>query len=282
MDGKVEMKTSEYLGMKPGDLDGKSYARFWNPCMVELAPHAIAAVSTGPQPAPLFTSFSDAAKLLDPSWDRTENGYALTDDDGLMIAIEIDMPHVSPAMIDWWFGWHSDESQKYKLWHPRAHVHAHWEGEHEAQQFSSNYRENYVGRVSIVHEYVGSELGEYAIQFVSPSTFGLDEELLRDPNLATAICARVGFAQFPVNAGYLIHHVRKTDRGSQMRSRFWIGKPFASARPGHQWAEPAVQLAKLLKVPHEANGRNLLVHCWQEMNHLASFLPQLYEEQASR
>jgi len=27
----------------------------------------------------------------------------------------------------------------------------------------------------------------------------------------------------------------------------------------------------------ETNGRNLLVHCAQEMNHLASFLPELHE-----
>ncbi len=34
--------------------------------------------------------------------------------------------------------------------------------------------------------------------------------------------------------------------------------------------------ARILGNP-ETNGRNLLVHCAQEMNHLAGFLPELYE-----
>ena len=36
------------------------------------------------------------------------------------------MPGVTPQMWEWWFGWHGSDSRRYKLWHPRAHVSAHW------------------------------------------------------------------------------------------------------------------------------------------------------------
>ena len=34
------------------------------------------------------------------------------------------MPRVHPEMWDWWFAWHSVESDRYRLWHPEAHLHA--------------------------------------------------------------------------------------------------------------------------------------------------------------
>ena len=33
-----------------------------------------------------------------------------------------EMPQVTPKMIDWWFGWHMPETERYKLWHPRDHI----------------------------------------------------------------------------------------------------------------------------------------------------------------
>jgi hypothetical protein len=64
----------------------------------------------------------------------------------------------STLPIDWWFGWHSDEPQRYKLWHPRAHVHAQWgaEGTKDAPDrpdladlaASGNLRGRHIGRVS--------------------------------------------------------------------------------------------------------------------------------------
>ena len=58
---------------------------------------------------------------------------------------------ITPAMIDWWFAWHGSEAQRYKLWHPHAHVCAAWRGP-EAHAAGDGGREGYVGRVSIVDE----------------------------------------------------------------------------------------------------------------------------------
>lgn len=264
--------------MREGDLVGKAYDKFWNPQMAPLPKHAAEAVCRGPMAPELFIGLDETKYLLRAGNDKTENGYALTPDGGLLIAINTEMPETEPEMVDWWFAWHSDEPERYKLWHPKAHMHARWEDGKVARDYK-NPRTIYQGRTSIVDEYVGSELGTYAIQFIAPSDLELDV-LSLGAQESTAICARVGFAGFPINFGYLVHHVKKTDTGSIMRSRFWVGPPFASARPGNSWASPVVEIAKMVKALNESNARNLLVHCAEEMAHLASFLPALYKELA--
>jgi hypothetical protein len=62
-------------------------------------------------------------------------------------------------MVDWWFGWHGEEPQRYKLWHPRAHLHACW----------TEPGTGYVGRTSVVDEYIGTSLRRASIRFVPAS-----------------------------------------------------------------------------------------------------------------
>jgi DAPG hydrolase PhiG domain len=271
------MKESRYLGMRDGDLRDKPYAKHWNPRMAPLAPHAIEALATGPVAGPVMLALEDAGRLLEPGHDDLENGFCLTHRGALHVAIRTEMPDVTPAMVDWWFGWHSDEPQRYKLWHPRAHVHAAWATPGVG---AATGRARYVGRVSHVDEYLGSTLGRFAIHFVPPGQLGISGPSIADPGGDTAVCARVGFADYPVDAGYLVHHVRRVAGGSEMRSRFWLGAPYAAGRGGGL-AGVAVRLAKGLRRPGEADGRALLAHCSQEMTHLASFLPRIHAELGS-
>ena len=264
-----------YLGMANGDLVDKPYAAFWNPDMAPLPPHAVQAVAHGPVAPPLLPPVSSAPKLLDSGHGELENGFCLLPDGAMHVAIRTEMPDVSPEMVDWWFGWHSAEPQRYKLWHPRAHVHAEWRGD-DPPGYSG--RNRYVGRTSCVDEYVGSELGRYAIQFIPPATLGLDTPSIIEGHDETAICARIGFGDQPADMGYLVHHVRRIPGGSEMRSRFWVGGPNAAGRRGSLVGGLAVPVAKLVMKPTASNGHQLLVHCSQEMSHLASFLPRLHAE----
>lgn len=244
--------------------------------MAALSKAAIEAVCRGPMAPELFTRLDESAQLLNGDNQKISNGFALSSDGALLIAIDTELPGSTPEMVDWWFAWHSDEAERYKLWHPKAHMHARWEDGKTATTYK-NPRSIYQGRTSIVDEYIGSELGTYAIQFLSPKELEMDHPLL-DSHSATAICARVGYAGFPINFGYLLHFVSKVENGSLMRSRFWLGPPFASARTGNQWASPMVEIAKHVKAQNESNARSLLVHCAEEMTQLASFLPALYNE----
>src|ERR1700757_4327758 len=85
----------------------------------------------------------------------------------------------------------------------------------------------YVGRTSLITEYIGSSMLRAAIRFLPPSTYGLtaDED-------AVPVCARLGSTDVPVDAGWFVHHIRSTGDGSEMRSRFWIGGPHIAVRSG--------------------------------------------------
>ncbi len=263
-----------YLGMREGDLAGKPYARFWNPRMAPLPAHVREAVLHGPVAAGLLPRLGEAPRMLEAGHAELEDGYGLQDDGSLLVAVRTEMPDVTPAMVDWWFGWHSEEPQRYKLWHPRAHVHAQWDVEDRALRG----RARYLGRTSFIDEYLGSQLSHLTIRFVPPAELGFDEAQLADPQQATVVCARAGFFGLPVgtDAGYLVHHVRRVPGGAEMRSRFWLGGPHAALRSGGKVAEIAMRAVRRFVRPTAANGHELLVHCSQEMAHLAAFLPALH------
>lgn len=267
-------KRSLHLGMHDGELDNKPYSKFWNPRMAPLPEHAREALLVGALAAPLLPPLSDAPRLLQAGEQEVENGLGLRDDGTLYVAIRTDMPDVSPEMIDWWFGWHGSEAPRYKLWHPRAHVHARWGSPVPP---GTRGRARYVGRVSFVDEYLGSRMSHVTIGFVPPASLGLDEEALSDPRESTAICARIGLQDLPVLAGALVHHVRRVPGGAEMRSRFWLGGEAASVRLG-LLGSLATPVVRRVASPGLAVGRDLLVHCAQEMAHLASFLPRLHAE----
>ena len=109
----------------------------------------------------------------------TENGFGLGPDGSIRVAVRTRMPGVSPAMWDWWFGWHGSDSRRYKLWHPRAHLYAEWA---DGPDGDRRGRERYVGRTSFVDEYIGSTLARAAIRFVPPAELGFAEAPLADPD----------------------------------------------------------------------------------------------------
>jgi hypothetical protein len=61
-----------------------------------------------------------------------------------------------------------------------------------------------------------------------------------------------------------------------MRSRFWMGGRHVGGR--NLLGSLAAPIAKLVQRLGEGDARALLVHCAEEMPHLASFLPALHAE----
>ena len=206
---------------------------------------------------------ADAALLLEHDYLPLEAGYGLTDDNMLHVAASTYMPHVTAAMIDWWFGFvHTME--QYKLWHPRDHVFSDWEG-------PRNNESRYVGGHHLVHEYIGGELAKLKISFKDPGVyFGHGwEDAFKKSGYGTAICGRVGNWE-PENGettyiGHLIHLVKNEPDGCRMRSRFWLGDV-------ENLPEPAGD-----KVPPFMTS-GLLKHATEEMSILASILPGLYQQ----
>ncbi|MBW0019163.1 MAG: hypothetical protein JO236_16675 [Mycobacterium sp.] len=259
-----------YLGYRDGDAS-TPFGKFFKPEMAPLATHVIEALQHGPQGGMALLAFDDAASVADDGYQQTENGYGILADGSLQVSVRTDMPGVTPQMWSWWFGWHGSDTRRYKLWHPRAHLFAAWKDGDDAGRRGA---QRYVGRWSIISEYIGSTMLNAAIQFVAPETLGCPP----DSADAVSICARLGSGDAPVDAGWFIHHIRSTRGGTEMRSRFWMGGPHIAVRNAPSIASKAVRpLASRVLGTSEATARNLLAHCAQEMNHLAGFLPDLYE-----
>ncbi len=250
-----------YLGYRGGDAQ-TPWGRFYQPTMAPLPRHVAGALEHGPQADPVLPEFDSAAELLDQEDHETENGYGRLSDGGLQVSVRTDMPGVTPAMWEWWFGWHGSDARRYKLWHPRAHVSAQW-----SDGGADGW---YLGRTSLVTEYLGSVRTRAAIRFVEPAELGLTV-----PADQAAICARLGSPDLPVDVGWLIHHVRPTSDGSQMRSRFWMGGRHVAVRANVSGIRLADRVVRPVAARMLPDPRDLLVHCAQEMNHLAGFLPEL-------
>jgi hypothetical protein len=91
------------------------------------------------------------------------------------------------------------------------------------------------------------------------------------------ICARLGYTRWPLDFGWLVHHLRAVPGGAEMRSRFWMGGPHIQLRVPWLPVFFSKTLQKTVCLP-ERQAVELLTHCSEEMNHLARILPGLYAE----
>ncbi len=272
------MNKSTYLGMRPGDLDDKPYAKYWNPDMTELTPAAVQALIQSPAPVEYGFEHKDCNQLLNSGNLAMEAGYTQLDNGQLFVACNTPMPGVSGKMIDWWFAWHNNENERYKLWHPHAHRRAVLK-EPTVDKPGLTDKEKYVGNTSYVDEYIGNKMVDIAIQFQDPKSFGLDEMAFAQAGVETAVCANIGVKNSPINVGRLIHLIRKTEDGCEMRSRFWMGNLFLKDKPESHILNKLISIKLLPKLFMKNNdARDLFIHCSMEMAHLASFLPSLYND----
>jgi len=261
----------KHLGFSEQERETSPYASFFNPRMAPLPEHVRDALVIGAVAHELLPPITRACEMQRSEYALVETGYTVCPDGAARVGVLTRMPGVTPAMWEWWFAWHGSDAQRYKLWHPLAHVDVGWED-------GRDDLDGYVGRVSNVTEYVGATLLELSIHFVEPSTIGLDESLLKK-NGESAICARVGMVigGATVESGWLLHHIRPVSGGSEMRSRFWLGGSNVRLF-GIQGSmgEFLGRVASRLQALSLNQITELVVHDAQEMNHLAAILPELY------
>lgn len=281
-------RRSSHLGYDEAERQ-RPFAHHFRARTEPIQPHVREGLLRGRLPAAVGYEVDDApARLSAPGYEPMETGWTRTSNGTVLVSCLTDMPGVTAPMWDWWFGWHLPDSARYKLWHPDAHEYACVADDRSADADLTD-REKYVNNVSFVDEYIGARKTRLAIRFVDPATLGFAER----PG-TTYICARIGVTYLPVAAGWLVHQVRPTDHGSEMRSRFFMGPneilrlPATSVsmsgaatlltscvvRPA---AGPIVGLAVRANF-NDSLAHDLLDHCAGEMNHLAGFLPALFDE----
>lgn len=279
---------SRYLKYREGDLC-HAYAKYFQATTRPVQPHVVNALLGGMSPGEFGYELRDAANRIGRrGYESMETGWTRLPNNIIMVSVLTNMPNVTAPMWDWWFGWHGRESARYKLWFPDAHQYSAL-GEDRSADRSLTDKQRYIGNVSYVDEYIGGSLQRLAIRFFEPTKLGISET----PGM-THICARVSLSTYPIAFGWLIHQVRPTEDGAEMRSRFFLNDPDVLALPAR--ALPASFGAHALSTSIGRTGAKLVVgqiatrllprtigadmiyHCASEMNHLAGFLPQLFAE----
>lgn len=75
----------------------------------------------------------------------------------------------------------------------------------------------------------------------------------------------------PAMPALMCHFIREIPGGIEMRSRFWMGYNIIDRKPKKK-------IPPFIKIPSRI-PKGLAAHCAYEFSNLASFLPQIYEEE---
>jgi len=235
------------------DISGDFYR--WD--VPALNPECSDAIVAGTRTDVVGLDLTNITHLLDPGYLPLETGIARTSTGALSVAVLTQWPDTDPEMIDWWFGWHLASTERYKLWHPQAHYFSQPRFDLSDVPGLTD-RQRYVDNTSWVDEYISFLPSRLAITFHDPADIGLGSEALEAAGYGTVVCAVVTDSDHGHELSRLVHAVRRTNFGCEMRSRFIFGP----------------------EIP-DLIGPLMLDHCWTEMTHLASFLPKLHAHVAS-
>lgn len=182
-------------------------------------------------------------ELLAPGYAPIETGYYRLPNGDMHARCLVRMPNCRGKMVDWWFGYLHDTTS-YKFWHP-AHVYFKWDEKWKPG--------NYIGATHEGQEYLGNTLLNVRISFHDPAEI-FDISKFAAANISVVIYAIV-LKDTGEPDGHMIHCVRDTDFGCEMRSRFWLAQA------------------------PEAVGLGVMTHDLEEMGNLAEFLPGLYNRE---
>ncbi|MBI5552810.1 MAG: hydrolase [Desulfobacterales bacterium] len=242
-------------------------ARYYDPTFAPFPEEVAAGLSNGPVESGKALKFEDLNDLLEPGYLAVENGYGLNPDGTGFVAVRTEFPGASAQMIHWWFWWHALKDIRYKIWCPGAHYGIGVEDMAQMNDAALSYQQRYLNNPQYPVEDVGTGVRRLSIRFISPEDFGFDTARFKAAGIEAVVCGVVGYmvAGVPVEHTYMVHMFRRTADGLELRSRFWLGQGLDSQA-----------LRKLAITQNTA--MSLAFHCATEYNHLAEFLPEIFEE----
>jgi 2,4-diacetylphloroglucinol hydrolase len=272
--------TQHTLEQNRARLAGKPYAHYFDPQMY-VRDEVLPALQ---QPMDvrhaLTTSPADLNRLLEPGHHAVETGYCEMPDGSAYTASLTHFPGCTPDMLAWWMWWHSVEPERYVLWFPWCHVSVKRNDLAQALAPGLSHEQRYIGSKHIITEYIGSEKMRIVIDFVDPKELGMDTARFAEAGIVAHACGHVSFQFPPMRVATMVHLVRATADGFELRSRYWMADHVALKFPG--FSLPIDGLANLFHSKRHFAGARLayeqLLHDQSEFTHLAGFLAQIHAE----
>lgn len=205
--------------------------------------------------------YSDINLLFEDGYLPNEFGLYKNPDGGSMVANLTDMPGVTPEMFDWWFAWHGLDTMRYIIWDKDDHYYCQTQHAQRALDASLSLKERYWHTEHDIEEALldGQDPIPVHLKFAPPEELGFAPEKL---------AAFQGTIVATTEQAIMIHFLRPTEHGSELRTRFYMGY---RAVPGG-----AVVIPDEPQI--DAMGQALLIHNVKEYRHLAKILPELYRQ----
>ena len=231
--------------------------------MVEADPALYAAVSMPCDPAKAISPL-EMNRLFDDGYLDLELGYCNLPDGTAVLANKTFFPGCTPEMFDFWFAWHGVAGMRYKIWNPQQHYNVQTMNMEKAMDKSLSLKERYWDTTHDVYEDCGQGPQRIFINFRNPADIGFDPEKLKDFK-GTIVCS--GNEKAPT---IMCHFMRPVEGGCELRSRFWMGWHVIDGKP-------VKMIPDGMRLPLDG-VKSLLMHNIKEFTHLASILPEVYNE----
>lgn len=212
------------------------------------------------------TAFQRKNDVLTNGALQTEVGYTQLPNGDWLVAMTCPMPDVTPEMVDWWFWWHAQKSERYRLWFPGEHYAVSY-AKKDRPYFTAPAQPPFRANTHFPVEKIGALVLPLRIDFVSPEDFGFSRQAMDENGIARIVCGHVGAMYGLVRHTEMAHILKQDGDGYVLISRFWLGKTLKN---------PVIRKAMLTA----KTAKGMAAHCCLEYRRLAQILPVLYEQYA--
>ncbi|MCP2343231.1 DAPG hydrolase family protein [Actinomadura rupiterrae] len=252
--------TQELFRSNAERITNKPYAKYFNGDLWLHDDVMPAIKEPMPADAAIGSSADDLDTLLDPGYHKVETGFCVTDDGHPYVTSLTRFPGCTPEMFTWWFWWHSVEPERYSLWYPYNHQQAVPRDKDVLTRPGVADVDRYIHNKHDVVEYIGPMRSEITITFAEPGELGFDASRLDEAGIRAHACGRLS-----MNNGIMIHLVRDTADGFELRSRYIFdqGKTYSTDD----------ERSEAIKFAYE-----MVLHDQTEFTHLSTFLADIYGE----
>ncbi|WP_411682182.1 DAPG hydrolase family protein [Clostridium thailandense] len=245
-----------------------SYAKYWDRDLAPVHEDKLA-ISKGPSADPRKALKVENRNDFICGKDNGVNiGFCVMEDGTAFVANEAFWPGVTKEMFDWWFGWHSLEDLRYKIWDKEDHYYARADKPDYVRNPEVPVSQKTWGVNHDILEDIGlGEPDKLLLCFKCPSDLGYDLSKVGTKDCAAMVCA-VGEGKAPA---LMTHMCQEVDGGIIFKSRFWMGYGLVNG-------EVVKVVPEGVTIP-EIVPRSLFSHTIKEYANLAAILPELYAEE---